>query len=306
MLTATPRLHRVAVHFLNADRNHSIAPARMSNLTNPFGQCYTLVSSADPPNHENEILPMRRMPSYPDLILHNARIYTVEPDLPWASAVALRRGVIVAVGDSAGVLSLAGPQTEMLDLQGRFECSPACAMRTSTSSTGVATCPKSTRRPRVVSQRCSTASPLMLNACQRTRIVGQGWNESWWGDTDFPTTTDLRTATGPQQPAIFWRSDMHGAVVNDRALELAGITAGTPNPKGGVIDKDANGRPTGVLRELAIRLVSGLIPSPTPDEIAPALQFGVSRLHTLGITAIHDQRMKATMTDPKRSPPTSA
>ncbi|MDI9546739.1 MAG: amidohydrolase [Chloroflexota bacterium] len=236
---------------------------------------------------------MRRLPPYPDLILHNARIYTVEPDLPWASAVALRRGVIVAVGDSAGVLSLAGPQTETLDLQGRLALPGLCDAHIhflnwsrNLSQVDLAT----TRSKAEMLERIAVhAQRLPAGAW----IVGQGWNESWWGDTDFPTAADLRTVTGPQQPAIFWRSDMHGAVVNDRALELAGITAGTPNPPGGVIDKDAEGRPTGVLRELAIRLVSGLIPSPTPDEIASALQFGVSRLHTLGITAIHDQRMKS-------------
>ena len=236
---------------------------------------------------------MRRLPPYPDLILHNARIYTVEPDLPWASAVALRRGVIVAVGDSAGVLSLAGPQTETLDLQGRLALPGLCDAHIhflnwsrNLSQVDLAT----TRSKAEMLERIAVhAQRLPAGAW----IVGQGWNESWWGDTDFPTAADLRTVTGPQQPAIFWRSDMHGAVVNDRALELAGITAGTPNPPGGVIDKDAEGRPTGVLRELAIRLVSGLIPPPTPDEIASALQIGVSRLHTLGITAIHDQRMKS-------------
>jgi hypothetical protein len=236
---------------------------------------------------------MRRLPTDPDLILHNAHIYTVDPSLPWASAVALRRGVIVAVGDSAAVLGLAGPKTETLDLQGRLVLPGLCDAHIhflnwsrNLSQVDLAT---TRSKAEMLERIAEQAQRLPAGAW----IVGQGWNESWWGDTDFPTAADLRTVTGAQQPAIFWRSDMHGAVVNDKALELAGITAGTPNPPGGIIDRDESGRPTGVLRELAIRLVSSLIPPPTPNEIASALRLGISRLHALGITAIHDQRMKS-------------
>ncbi len=123
-------------------------------------------------------------------------------------------------------------------------------------------------------------------------IVGRGWNESWWGDTEYPTAIDLDAVTGPQQPAIFWRTDMHAAVVNHAALRFAGINASTPNPTGGVIVKAASGQPTGALKELAIGLVSEHIPVETERERMEAIRRGSDLLHGFGVTAIHDQRLK--------------
>ncbi|MFO7632387.1 MAG: amidohydrolase, partial [Caldilinea sp.] len=107
-----------------------------------------------------------------------------------------------------------------------------------------------------------------------------------------PTAAEIDAATGPDCPAIFHRSDMHSAVVNSAALHMAGITAQTPNPPGGVIDRDASGQPTGFLRELAIDLVSQHVPPPSTAEHDAALLEGIAALHRLGITAVHAQRVK--------------
>jgi predicted amidohydrolase YtcJ len=72
----------------------------------------------------------------------------------------------------------------------------------------------------------------------------------------------------------------------------AGIDAGTPDPDGGIIDRDEEGRPTGLLLELAINLVAKHMPDPDPDFLAAALEDGMADLHRLGVTAVHDQRMK--------------
>jgi hypothetical protein len=123
-------------------------------------------------------------------------------------------------------------------------------------------------------------------------ISGGGWNESRWGDTDFPTAADLDPVTGPDHPALLTRSDGHSAVVNSAALALAGVDADTPNPPGGVIDRHPDGRPTGFLRELAIDLVAQHVPQPSAEEIESALLEGSRSLHKLGITSVHAQRMK--------------
>jgi hypothetical protein len=123
-------------------------------------------------------------------------------------------------------------------------------------------------------------------------IVCQGWNESWWGETEFFTASELDAATQPGQPAIAYRSDMHIAVANSAALVQAAITPATPNPPGGLIDRDERGNPTGVLRELAIGLVTTHIAPPTHEELLTAVGAGITELHRLGITAIHDQRIK--------------
>ena len=78
-------------------------------------------------------------------------------------------------------------------------------------------------------------------------IVARGWNESRWGTDHFPTAADLDAVTGPGLPVLLYRSDMHSAVANSAALVAAGIGPATPDPAQGVIDRDANGTPTGFL-----------------------------------------------------------
>jgi predicted amidohydrolase YtcJ len=235
---------------------------------------------------------MSTLSSYPDLIFHNAKIYTVDPDRPWASAVAIRKHRIMAVGDDAAILDLAGPETERVDLDGRLLLPGLCDAHIhylywsmSLDEVPVSDCTSKAQMLERIARRVAESPP-------GTWITGQGWNESRWGETRFPTAADLDAVTGPEHPAIFWRSDMHGAVANSAALKLAGIDAATPNPPGGLIERDTAGQPTGVLKELAIGLVADHIP-PLDDATRDALlEQGMATLHRLGITAIHDQRMK--------------
>lgn len=228
----------------------------------------------------------------PELILYNARIYTQDAALPWAQAVAMGEGRILAVGEDAEVLALAGPQTERIDLGGRLVLPGFCDAHIHLSHYALGL--REVRLADVRSRRQMLAR--IGEAAARTPpgqwIVGQGWNESWWGETDFPTAAEIDAATGPEKPAIFYRSDMHSAVVNTAALRLANVTAATPDPPGGVIDRDAAGAPNGFLRELAIDLVARHIPPPTPAEQDAALQEGIAALHRLGVTAVHAQRTK--------------
>ncbi|MBS3783168.1 MAG: amidohydrolase, partial [Anaerolineae bacterium] len=95
----------------------------------------------------------------------------------------------------------------------------------------------------------------------------------------------------PDHPVILWRNDLHLAVVNALALEKAGITAETADPTEGVISRDDAGNPTGILRELAINLVTDVIPPPTEKETVDAMREGFGILHRLGVTGVHDYRI---------------
>ncbi|MGL4648372.1 MAG: amidohydrolase, partial [Caldilineaceae bacterium] len=114
---------------------------------------------------------------------------------------------------------------------------------------------------------------------------------SHWDERRFPTAAELDAVTGPGRPVLLYRSDMHSAVANSAALVAAGIGPATPDPAQGVIDRDAQGRPTGFLREAAIDLVAAVIPQATEASLLEAMQAGMSVLHRLGITGIHDQRV---------------
>ncbi|KAJ9525663.1 hypothetical protein QJQ45_003510 [Haematococcus lacustris] len=134
-------------------------------------------------------------------------------------------------------------------------------------------------------------------------IQGGQWAEQTWGG-QLPHRHWLDAVTGPNRPALLSRMDSHMAIVNTAALRLANITIETLDPAGGIIDRDEDGHPTGVLRENAIGLVARLIPPPTPLQLLAALQeFADGSLgsHTAlmwepyndyqveGTTSLHDQ-----------------
>lgn len=244
-------------------------------------------------------MPQFIMTPTPTLILHNARIYTVDASQSWAEAVAITDGRIFATGTDADILALAGEQTDCIDLGGKLVLPGLCDAHIhfydwcmSRAEVPLADTNSKAAMLERIAGRAAETGP-------REWITGRGWNESRWGVTDFPDRHDLDRVPGPEQPAIFWRSDMHAAVVNSAALRLAGIGPETPDPAGGVIDRAADGAPTGVLRELAIRLVDQLLPEADGAVLDAMLRDGMAALHRHGITAIHDQRIKGNNEGPR-------
>ncbi len=234
---------------------------------------------------------MNALPTDPDLILYNAQIYTVEPAEPWAQAVAIRQHLIMAMGDTAEMLALAGPATQLLDLGGKLVLPGLCDAH-------IHFIDWSLGQQAVLLADCASKADMLERIAQRAAssaadawITGQGWNESRWGTNEYPTSADLDAVTGLEQPALFWRSDMHVAVVNSAALRRAGVTASIPNPPGGLIERDGAGQPNGVFKELAIHLITKHIPVVEGAAFDAALRDGIRHLHRLGITAIHDQRL---------------
>ncbi len=226
-----------------------------------------------------------------DLILHNARIYTQWPQRPWAEAAAFQFGRVIAVGADSEILALAKTATERIDVGGRLVLpgftdahihfydmawrTNQLALYDATSLTDVQ----------------ERASVYLTGLKTNDWLVGYGWSESNWPAAVFPDRHDLDTITG-ERPAILWRTDLHAAWCNTAALRAAGIDAATANPPSGKIDRDAQGQPTGILRELAINLVRRIIPPQDAGSETDNLMATAANLHRLGITAIHDQRMK--------------
>ncbi|MFH1905880.1 MAG: amidohydrolase [Chloroflexota bacterium] len=226
----------------------------------------------------------------PDLILHNSAIHTQDHRFPHATAVAMRGSRILAVGSDSEVCALAGSHTRQIDLGGRRVLPGLTDSHFHYYDWAL------NRRRLELADTASLADVRahVARAASNTPsggwIIGQGWNETRWPDPRLLTRTDLDELT-PTHPAILWRSDMHLAVANSLALQAAHISAETPDPYQGVIDRDANGQPTGVLRELAINLVREVIPPPTEDETLAALREGFTELHRLGLTGVHDYRI---------------
>ena len=235
---------------------------------------------------------MHRTADAPTLILHSGKVYTVDRRQPWAQAVAIRGETILAVGSDDEIRALAGPDTRQIHLEGRLVLPGLCDAHIHFYHWSLGQQQVQLAGTRSKAEMLERIAERAAHTPPGQWIVGQGWNESLWGETEFPTRHDLDPITGPDRPALFSRSDMHGAVANSAALRLAGIDPSTPDPPGGVIDRDPEGKPTGFLRELAIGLVSRHIPQTDGPALDRVLQEGIRTLHRMGITAIHDQRVK--------------
>jgi len=118
-------------------------------------------------------------------------------------------------------------------------------------------------------------------------ILGRGWNQVLWLNKQFPTIASL-DKTGIKRPIVLRRVDGHAAWVNSKALEIAGITNSTPDPQGGKIERDKEGKATGLLIDNAINLVESKIPNPSMLEQDYAFDKAFAHLLSLGITSAHD------------------
>jgi predicted amidohydrolase YtcJ len=233
---------------------------------------------------------MTRNASVPDLILLNGNIHTMDSQRPQARAIGIREGQIIVVGENETVASLAGQNTERIDLNGRLAIPGLMDSHFHFYDWAMGRQQLDLARVNSLDELLDQVAQAAGQLPQEKWILGQGWNESDWPEHTMPRRDHL-DAVAPSHPVALWRCDLHLASVNSRGLELAGIDETTPDPPDGVIEKDSVGRPTGVLRELAPNLVKSVIPPPSADELVAAMREGIAHLHTLGLTALHDVRL---------------
>jgi len=229
------------------------------------------------------------------LIIENALIRTQDPARPLASAMATGQGRILAVGDRDDVAAFAGPETRRLDLGGML-CLPGFMdAHFHYLQWAMGQAQLQLDRARDFGQCMQMVADAAASAAPDQWIQGQGFNETDWPEPRLPNRDDL-DAVAPEHPVLLWRCDLHLAVANSAALRLAGVGDDVVSPPDGVVDRDASGRLTGVLREGAANLVKGAIPLPDPQTLADIFDNAQSAAHALGLTAIHDVRL----TDVKR------
>lgn len=227
-----------------------------------------------------------------EIVLFNGYIATQSPRQPVAQAVAIGRGRILAVGGTDEILGLAGKETEKVDLEGRL-------VLPGFIDTHIHFYEWALKRQGIKLDDVSHIE-MFLDRLRKGLegkpegqwIFGQGWNETDWKEPCMPTR-ELLDRVAPHHPVLLWRCDMHLAAANSAALERAGIDAEMPDPPEGRIEKDEKGKPTGILRELAINLVRDVISPPDMDQILDAFQDSAAALHRRGITGIHDVRLMA-------------
>ncbi len=222
-----------------------------------------------------------------DLVLTNGRFHTMDPAQPTATAVAIRDGEILAVGNDDDMKALLGQGGEWLDLNGRFATPGLVDAHVHFQNFAIF-------RRRVDLDEADSLEEVLSrikNYAQEQDssqwLQGRGWNQAAWADSDFPTVAHLDEIV-PDRPAYLSHKSGHAAWVNSSAMHAAGITAATPDPSGGQIQRDADGNPTGILFEDAMKLVGDIIPPSTVPEIVDAMRSAQEYCWQVGLTGVHD------------------
>jgi predicted amidohydrolase YtcJ len=221
-----------------------------------------------------------------DLALVNAGVYTVDAARRWARAVAVREGRIVAVGTDRDVEELLGPATEVLDLRGRLVLPGFQDAHVHPLPGGLEMLQCNLSEAHSLEEYRRIVAAYAAAHPEEGWILGGGWSMDLFPGGNPPK--EELDALVPDRPAFLPSRDGHSAWVNSRALELAGVTAETPDPPDGRIERDARGEPMGTLHEGAMELVGKLVPPTTPERWAEALRVAQAFLHGLGITAWQD------------------
>ena len=223
-----------------------------------------------------------------DLILTHGIVLTQNPAHPHAEAVAVADGKIVAVGDDAEVKALATSSTKHIDLDGRTLIPGFNDAHVHVWKVGhLLTTMLDVRGVGSIPQLQADISEFAAKLPENKWFMGRGYNEAAMTEERHPTRADL-DAVLPDRPAYLIRTCAHIAVVNSKALELAGITSDTEPPPGGVIDRDEHGEPTGVFHETALGLVFNNIPQPDAAEYENMLNAAMDYQLSVGITSATD------------------
>ncbi|WP_375417645.1 amidohydrolase [uncultured Hymenobacter sp.] len=220
-----------------------------------------------------------------DLVVYNATVYTVDSAFSKARAFAVRGGRFVAVGSSAAIRQRFQGKREV-DAQGQFiypgfydaHCHFYGYALTLAQADLVGATSWAATVARLTAHRKSHAGAAWL--------TGRGWDQNDWPGKRFPSK-DTLDRLFPTTPVFIERVDGHAALVNQKALDLAGITAQTPI-SGGVIARDAQGRLTGLLVDNAVGLVESKLPAPTPLETEKALLQAQRNCLAVGLTSLAD------------------
>ena len=216
-------------------------------------------------------------------ILHNARIYTLDPAHPQVSTLVIDHGRVVATGgpelldsfsaasreDWGGRVILPGLTDAHIHLMHYALGLRKVDVETSTKAEAL----------RRVAERAVTTAPGQW-------ILGHGWQQNDWGG-EFPTAAEL-DAIAPDKPVYLTAKSLHAAWANTAALRMAGIGSGTPDPLNGKILRDEKGQANGILLESAMSLVENSLPQPGLAEVADAIEAALPILHQMGLTGAHD------------------
>jgi predicted amidohydrolase YtcJ len=229
-----------------------------------------------------------------DLVVLGGRIVTMDRFQPQAEALAARGGMIVAVGSEEEVSELVGPETQVLDLAGAVAVPGLIEAHGHFLSLGRTEMQLDLREAADWPAIVAMVAEAVAEARPGEWILGRGWHQEKWAAPPDPAVEGLPlhaelSLVSPANPVLLTHASGHAAIVNARAMELAGITVESPDPEGGHILRDADGMPTGVLRETAADVVSAVADrEPGRDELRGMAELAAAECVANGITSFQD------------------
>jgi predicted amidohydrolase YtcJ len=237
------------------------------------------------------------VPQAAELVLRGGAVFTADASNPAATAVAVRAGRIVYVGDDEGVARYVGAETRAIEI-GEGMVLPGfhdSHVHIAVGGLAFTTCDLS-------GDDSAAAVAAHIAACARdnptsTWVTGRGWQLGVFPDA-HPTRGQL-DAIVPDRPAYFMAADGHSVWVNSQALAIGGVTAATPDPQGGRIERDAaTNEATGTLRDTAAMLVARHVPLPSETDVKTAIVRAIRLANSFGITSVHEANASALMFEP--------
>jgi predicted amidohydrolase YtcJ len=233
-----------------------------------------------------------------DLIIVNGKIVTLETPAE-VQALAARGGRIVALGSTAEIKRYAGPATEVIDAGGQLVIPGFIEGHGHFNGVGQMQLQLNLMKAASWDQIVGMVAEAVKKAKPGQWIYGRGWHQEKWSSVPspnvegFPTHESLSRAS-PDNPVLLTHASGHASFANAKAMQLSDVDGGTPNPPGGDFLKDATGKPTGMFRETASRLIRGGAgePDPTPAEAAARarriLELASAEVVSKGVTSFQD------------------
>lgn len=226
-----------------------------------------------------------------DLVVRNAKVVTMDASGRIAEALAVRDTRITAVGTNQEIAACISPRTQVFDAQGRTILPGLIDVHTHAMewAKGIVRDQIDATYPRMKS-----IVALVAEVGSRTKaakpgewISGAGWDDAKYSEHRYVTREDLDSVSA-DHPVYVVHVSGHLAVANSLALKLAGVSRNSPDPSGGVIEHDAGGEPTGILKDNAMDLVARYLPADPPDLPARAAKYLSAAALAVGLTTIHD------------------
>ena len=238
---------------------------------------------------------------FADLVLKNGFIATVDPNIGNVTAIAINDYLITATGDDQKIDEFIGPNTEVIDLDGRFVMPGFIEGHGHFMSLG--------RSKQILDlndvdgweEIVSKVAVEVDKSKPGEWIFGRGWHQDKWSSLpdnaiDGVPINDTLSKVSPQNPVVLGHASGHAAFWNDAALEIAGVDEDTPDPDGGTIVRDPTGKATGLMRETAQRLISKarneyegrLTPQETELDNRERAKMAADEALKYGVTSFHD------------------